>query len=338
MPSGASRVYSALLLPLLATMLGLGTASAGRTASAGPMPPAAHAPLLTAAPRLVLIFHKYNGVGHAATDTCVSILKAALLAHGVTAESTEDSLAFTPANLARFGAVVFFNTNYRGGAVLGREQEAAFEGYIHAGGGFVGIHNASALAGSPEIEAVWPWFVGMYGTRLIGHPNAQTGTVVLEDTAHASTRGLPTRFTVKDEWYLLRDDPRAVQGIRVLARVDASTLASGGEDRVLTWCRPYEGGRVWMTTLGHDLGTFGDAHFLAHLRGGVAYAGGWDGNTSIRPRDQATKRDPLAAPHGPGSWRGGGAGPYYRRADDAVWRNVLGRKAASSPAATLIVP
>jgi type 1 glutamine amidotransferase len=268
----------------------------------------------------------------------VSILKATLLAHGVTAESTRDSLAFTSANLARFGAVVFINTNYRNGAVLGREQEAAFEAFIHAGGGFVGIHNASPLAGSAEIEAVWPWFVGMYGTRFIGHGSPQTGAVVLEDTSHSSTRGLPARFTLKDEWYLLRDDPRTVEGIRVLVRVDASTLASGGKDRVLSWYRPYEGGRVWMTTLGHDLGTFGDANFLAHLRGGVAYAGGWDGVTTARPRAQATKRESLAASDGPGYWRGGASGPYFRGPGDPLWRNLMGRKSASSPAALLPAP
>lgn len=262
----------------------------------------------------------------------MAILKATLLVHGVTAESTRDSLAFTPANLARFGAVVFINTNYRGGAILGPEQEAAFEGFIHAGRGFVAIHNASALAGSPETEAVWPWFVRMYGTRFIGHGSPQTGTVVLEDTTHASTRGLPSRFTLKDEWYLLRDDPRTVEGIRVLARVDASTLASGGKDRVLSWCRPYEGGRVWMTTLGHDLGAFGDANFLAHLRGGVAYAGGWDGTMAAGARAQATKWDHLAASDGPGSWRGGAPGVYFRGPGDALWRNLMGRKAATAQA------
>ncbi|MDB5106337.1 MAG: hypothetical protein JWP91_4026 [Fibrobacteres bacterium] len=318
--SARSAVLSASLSALfLASLLGPGTASAV------PQPAAGNVPLLMAAPKQVLIFDKFNGVGHAATDTCVSILKATLLAHGMTAESTKDSLAFTPANLARFGAVVFINTNYRNGAVLGREQEAAFEGYIHAGGGFVAIHNASPLTGSPEIDAVWPWFVGMYGTRFIGHGNPQTGTVVLEDTAHASTRGLPTRFTVKDEWYLLRDDPRSVAGIRVLARVDASTLASGGKDRVVSWYRPFEGGRVWMTTLGHDLGTFGDADFLAHLRGGIAYAGGWDGATAVRQSGQATKRDPFTASDGPGQWRDGAANPYFRAPGDALWRNLMGR-------------
>lgn len=324
------RLHPALSAAFLATLLGLGTAFAG------PRPSAGHAPLLTTPERHVLIFHKYNGVGHGATDTAVSILKATLLAHGVTAESTRDSLAFTPANLARFGAVVFINTNYRGGAILGPEQEAAFEGYIHAGGGFVAIHNASALAGSPETEAVWPWFVGMYGTRFIGHGSPQTGTVVLEDTTHASTRGLPSRFTLKDEWYLLRDDPRTVEGIRVLARVDASTLASGGKDRVLSWYRPFEGGRVWMTTLGHDLGTFGDVNFLAHLRGGVAYAGGWDGITAARPRAQLMKRDSRAASAGPGSWRGGGSGLYFRGPGDALWRNLMGREATSTPLHTII--
>lgn len=246
--------------------------------------------------RRVLAFFKWNGAAHGATDTCLARLTVHLRDRGITLDRTRDSLALSPTNLARYGVVLFMNTNYRSGRILDRVQEEAVEGFVRRGGGFIGIHNATPLGGSAEVEAVWPWFAQLWGTRFAGHPNAEDGEAVLEDSTHPSTRGLPTRLALKDEWYYLRDDPRAVPGVTVHARVDATTLTSTGKDRVVTWSRTFEGGRAWFTTLGHDLGTFGNANFLNHVSGGIAWAGGWDGAPlAVRQRRQVLE-----------PWRGAG--------------------------------
>src|SRR5206468_2831546 len=67
-------------------------------------------------------------------------------------DATEDPTVFTDANLARFAAVVFLNTT---GDVLDSTQQAAFERYVRAGHGFVGVHSAS------DTEYDWAWYTAM---------------------------------------------------------------------------------------------------------------------------------------------------------------------------------
>ncbi len=66
-------------------------------------------------------------------------------------------------------------------------QQAAFEDYIAAGGGYAGIHAAS------DTEYDWPWYGDLVGAYFKGHPAQQHVTVKVEDPAHPSTAGLPQR-------------------------------------------------------------------------------------------------------------------------------------------------
>jgi type 1 glutamine amidotransferase len=75
--------------------------------------------------------------------------------------------------------------------------------------------------------------------------------------------------------------------VRILARVDEKGFqaeSSMGGDHPVTWCRTFEGGRAWMTLVGHDMQAFSNRDFVAHVRGGILWAGGWDVSTSIRGR------------------------------------------------------
>jgi cytochrome c len=239
--------------------------------------PLLYAPAL-ANPPLILIFHKQNGFIHTATPNVVNALRSDWIANGLAVENTTDSLAFTPQNLARFNVIVFLNTNYRNGPLLNRTQEAAFEAYLQGGGAFVGIHSAVPLNGAAE-EAVWPWYANLFGARFRSHAPYRTGTIVLEDTTHFSTRGLPLRITVPDEWYAVQTNPRHTAGIRVLATVDETGFQADsymGGDHPVSWSRTFEGARAWMTLVGHDMGAFSNASFMAHIRQGVMWAAGAD--------------------------------------------------------------
>ena len=60
--------------------------------------------------------------------------------NGFAVEATESVALFTDEDLRRYDAVVFFNTT---GDVLDAEQQAAFERYVRAGGGYAGVHAAA---------------------------------------------------------------------------------------------------------------------------------------------------------------------------------------------------
>ena len=64
------------------------------------------------------------------------------LDRGFTLEVTGDTSVVTAAQLANYRAVVFLNTK---GDYLTDAQQAAFEAYFGAGGGFVGIGSAVEL-------------------------------------------------------------------------------------------------------------------------------------------------------------------------------------------------
>ena len=80
-------------------------------------------------------------------------------------QSNGDPGLFTAADLARFRAVVFLDTT---GSPLNAAQEAAFEEYFHAGGGFVGVGSAI------ETEPGWQFLTDILGTRSAGKLAVQT--------------------------------------------------------------------------------------------------------------------------------------------------------------------
>lgn len=124
----------------------------------------------------------------------------------------KDAEAFTYSNLANYDAVLFLLTT---GDVLNDTQQAAFERYIRAGHGYVGMHSAS------DTEYEWPWYGQLVGAYFKSHPVPQEATIRVEDPTHPSTSFLPKAWVRTDEWYNFRTNPRDVA--HVLLVLDEST-------------------------------------------------------------------------------------------------------------------
>ena len=220
------------------------------------------------APRFrVLVFSKTaaDGFRHDAIPAGVAAVEALGAAHDFAVEATEDAAVFTAAGLARFDAVLFMNTS---GDVLDAAQQAAFEGYVRAGGGFVGVHGAAAT------EYDWGWYGGLVGAYFADHPAPQDAEVHVVDRVHPSTAALPARWRRFDEWYNYRTNPRTT--VHVLATVAEKSYHGGtmGHDHPIVWAHRYDGGRAWYTGLGHTPESYADPAFRAHLLGGIAWAAG----------------------------------------------------------------
>ncbi len=202
------------------------------------------------------------------------IVQNALIAwmaeQGVEADWTEDVTQLS--NLNQYKAVIFASTSrdtlFKHGTAIeparavntttGAHLDAgrtALRQYIRAGGGFVGIHNAFGT------EYNWPWYEGLLGNaNYYDHGANQNGTVniVANDS---STAGLGS-FPFRDEWYNLVPFPTRV---KFLATVDENSLATRrtvhpghGDFHPVAWCQYYDGGRAWLTTMGHDGQAFTD--------------------------------------------------------------------------------
>ena len=215
----------------------------------------------------ILVFSKTEGFRHASIEDG----KAALIRLGrerdVQVDTTEDASVFNANALENYDAVVFLSTTQD---VLNEEQERAFERYIQAGGGFVGVHAAA------DTEYDWPWYGRLVGGYFDGHPsdpNVREGTLTVVDSAHISTGHLPQTWTREDEWY---DYRRLFPGARALLTLDETSYRDSGEVRMdvhpIAWYHEYDGGWAFYTGLGHTPASFSEEAFLEHLWGGITYA------------------------------------------------------------------
>jgi type 1 glutamine amidotransferase len=222
-----------------------------------------------------LVFSKTGGFRHASIPNGIAAIRDLGANHSFSVTATEDAGAFTDAGLAAYDVVIFLSTT---GDVLNGEQQAAFERFIGAGGGYVGIHSAA------DTEYDWPWYGDLLGAYFRNHPSVQAATVVRADRLHPSTRPLPARWRRTDEWYNFRTNPRS--GAHVLATVDESSYSPGpggmGRDHPIAWCHEFRGGRAWYTALGHTSGSYGEALFRRHLLGGIRFAAGTPRRARIR--------------------------------------------------------
>jgi type 1 glutamine amidotransferase len=276
---GAALASLALLIPIA-------SASAGGQGSGGE-------------PRFrALIFSKTAAFRHTECipQGTVAIAQMALQ-HHFEVDATENAAQFTDQDLAQYDVVIFLCTT---GDVLNAAQQAAFERFIRAGGGYAGIHSAS------DTEYDWPWYGRLVGAYFRDHPGVagvnqqfQTATIRVEDRDTAATRDLPRRWVREEEWYNFRSNPRNL--VHVLMNVDESTYdprgysQPGGSppmgDHPIAWCHRYDGGRAFYTALGHKSVYFKEPLFLSHILGGLEIAAGLERCRGENPRlDQLARQ------------------------------------------------
>ncbi len=210
----------------------------------------------------ILVFSKTAAFYHESIPAGNDALIKLGIENGFDVDTTTNAEWFNEDSLKKYSAVVFLSTT---GDVLDYRQEAAFERYIQAGGGFVGIHAAS------DTEYDWGWFGRLVGGYFKGHPHPQEATFHVVDTVHPATAGLPETFTYHDEWYNFKDLAPEQQ---VLVTIDESSYQGGdhGDHHPMVWYQEFDGGRSFYTALGHSTESFIDPLHLKMILGGIRYA------------------------------------------------------------------
>lgn len=219
------------------------------------------------------LFTKTDGWHHDSINAGVTAVQQLAKLHDFEVFWTEDaSRVFTDEQLKKYQVVIFLLTT---GDVLNPDQQAAFERYLRAGGGFVGVHSAS------DTEYEWPWFTKMVGHMFHIHPAVQTATVEVKERNFPGMDRFAKRFLFTDEWYEF-DAPRT-DSLRYLLTVDEATFKPAanwgvkqgdgmGEFHPIAWYQEYDGGRAFYTALGHLPATYSDTDFLHHIYGGIYWA------------------------------------------------------------------
>jgi type 1 glutamine amidotransferase len=286
----STRLLVAAVLMLVVVKL---YAAAERDQDAPPQPAeAARAtiPSGTERPRL-LIFSRTVGFRHASIPDGVKALRERL-GTAWTVDHTEDSATFTREGLAPYSAIVFLSTT---GDVLDDAQQQSLTQWVLSGGGWIGIHSAA------DTEHQWPWYGDqLCCARFVTHPAVQRSTVIVEDRAHPSTSMLPERWERTDEWYVYDRSPRTVDGVRVLASMDGSTITGPRMegDHPIAWCRDLGKGRAWYTGGGHTSESFAEPLFMDHIEGGLRWAARMsaEGDATERTRAGTPAQPDLAPP------------------------------------------
>lgn len=217
-------------------------------------------------PWRVLVFSRTLGYRHDSIAAGLALIQQLGRDHGFGVDASEDPAVFSDSGLAPYAAVVFLSTT---GDVLAAGQQAAFERFIRAGRGYVGVHSAA------DTEYDWAWYGGLMGAFFQDHPpGLHPARLVVEDRTHSSTAHLDATWERTDEWYNFRTNPRA--SVNVLITLDEGTYTGGtmGADHPIAWYHPYDGGRAWYTGLGHTAETFTEPAFIQHLLGGIRWASG----------------------------------------------------------------
>jgi cytochrome c len=195
-------------------------------------------------PARVLVFSKTKGWKHSSIPFGIAAIQKLGQENNFLVDTTKNAAVFTDENLKKYATVIFNNTT---GNILNGDQQAAFERYIQAGGGYVGIHAAA------DTEYDWPWYGKLMGAHFASHPhnsNVRKATVDVTDKTHSSTTMLPEHWERTDEWYNYRS---FYSGIKVLANLDENSYEGGinGANHPISWYHEFDGGRAFYTGNGH---------------------------------------------------------------------------------------
>ena len=244
----------------------------------------------------VLVYTK-NGKGYVHENRAASVACIQRLGreHGFRVDTTNDPSVFEEKRLSQYDLLVFSNTN---NDVFDTDaQRVAFRRYIESGGGLVGLHSVMGT------ERNWTWFKRMLGGSFSWHAPNQVFRIVNVKPGHASMKGVPSVWEKKDECYFAKE---LYPGTVALMAHDLASLDRKHAEEVrrqaghytdyypTAWYHEYDGGHVWVTTLGHDIFNYEEPVFVNHVFQGIAYIA-----SLTRARDAgrsyATERDaPLS--------------------------------------------
>ena len=225
----------------------------------------------------ILLFEKINGFRDGpSVDAARAALTAMAERKGWALAITDKGGAFNPRTLRQFDAVIWNNIS---GDVLSLSQRRAFQTWLNKGGAYVGLHGS---AGDPAY--FWDWYAdSLLGVRFIGHPMGpqfQDARVVVQAPDHPAARGLPREWTMNDEWYSFRTNPRAI-GATVIATLDESTYKPFGmmnqdlrmgADHPLAWTNCVGKGRMFYSAIGHRPETYSEPNHVTLLESAIDWA------------------------------------------------------------------
>ncbi|MHA7058139.1 ThuA domain-containing protein [Aquimarina sp. M1] len=222
----------------------------------------------------VLIFTKTNGFTHSSIGAGVTMITNLGNTNGLWAtDETDNATAFTASNLAQYRAVIWCNTS--GNNLLNASQRQAFEDFIAAGGGFLGIHAAT----DTYRDRSWPFYNELVGGIVQSEPYHTSNNFNADMTVVNSHPSVDFLGDIGDTWnkseeyyYWKNNGGQLFSGNIDLLMVESTGSNDYDEARPVSWYKEYGGGRSFYTALGHNSSDYtNDADFIKHVEEGIKY-------------------------------------------------------------------
>ena len=204
------------------------------------------------------------GFRHDSIPNATAVVAALAVRTGeFTVTATENLADITAARLATVDVLMFVLTT--GELAFDDAQKRAIADFVSGGGGFIGIHSAS------DTLYEWPDYGRLVGAYFKEHPWTQLATVTVEDRAHPTTASLGDRFSLTEEFYAFRQNPRP--SVHVLLSLDPTSVGAAG-DFPLAWTQSIGRGRSYYNALGHFSDTWHDARFQSQIAAAIRWTAG----------------------------------------------------------------
>lgn len=220
-------------------------------------------PLVATDPAKILLVTGVDYPGHKWRETAPALKRILEADPRLEVRVVEDPHFLDSATLTNYAALLlhFQNWEVAGPGAAAREN---LRRYVEAGGGLMSVHFA---CGAWHEE--WPEFQNLVGRVWHGPSGPQHDprgpfTVKIVDAAHPVTRGL-TDFETDDELYTCLT---GAAPIHLLAQAKSKV---DHQDHPMAFVREYGKGRVFLTTLGHDVKAYTNSAVPQLLRQAAAW-------------------------------------------------------------------
>jgi type 1 glutamine amidotransferase/HEAT repeat protein len=226
-------------------------------------------------PRKLLVFNLCNGYKHKSIpywDKALVIMGSKTAAYQVVVSS--DMNMFKPENLSQFDVVCFNSATKLNFTAALRESLMNF---VKSGKGIVGIHAAV------DNFYDWPQGAEMMGNQFCGHPWNARGTwaVKIDEPDHPLTAAFQGKdFKINDEIFRTKPPYYSRFRQRVLMSLDMTDEATANakkrtaadKDIGVSWVKSYGKGRLFYSSLGHNVDVTWNGAVLQHYLDGIQFA------------------------------------------------------------------
>ena len=192
--------------------------------------------------------------------------------------------------LKQYKTIVFNSTvGLNGSASLNGVEFANLQAFVRGGGGVIAIHG-----GTDAMQNI-PWYMDLVGAGFTNHGSNQGGILietesgghvelVTADRAHTTTADMGSSLFTVEELYNTNRNPAELGIVHPLQYENEDTLVGqlgygtgallNSDQHAMTWCRNFDGGRSFTTTLGHNWQFTNEAWWKTMMLNAVQWTGG----------------------------------------------------------------